>query len=85
MKAFTAAALAYIAVAHPHHGKHGRHHEKREWFKDHKREDHPHPILDRLVDGLHDAYDIVHDKAEKYHSLFDELRDRAEEIEVVYD
>ena len=60
------------------HG-HGKH-PMRDWFKDNK-----HPILDGIKEITHDIFDVVHDKAEVYKSLFEDLKDRAKEEITMYD
>ena len=60
------------------HG-HGKH-PMRDWFKDNK-----HPILDGIKEITHDIFDVVHDKAEIYKSLFEDLKDRAKEEITMYD
>ena len=85
MKAFTAAALVCISVAHPHHGKHGKHGHGKHHEEKHNLFDKISHEVHEFAEEVHDAFEVVHDKAEKYYSLFDELRDRIKEEEVVYD
>ena len=78
MKKFATVALGCVGTISARHNIRDRVHD----FVDEKmpeiRED-AQPLIDEIKQDLHDFRDIVHEKAETYLSLFDNLKNRIKE------
>ena len=83
MKAFAAAALGCVSVVSARRTIFDKYHE----FIDEKMpeiRDDAQPLIDEIEQDLHDLKDLVHEKADTYMSLFDDLKNRVKD-DLVYD